>query len=716
MVWKNSAASVQSSRRPGRGRPFRPALELLEDRYAPATFTVTGTDDGLGAITPTGPDTFTATTLRAAIDFANFNGDEADLIQFAPDLANGTINLTAEDSYLPTDLGHSAFVVRGNITILGFATESLTIDAGGLRRHFAVTPTGKLTLQYLTLRGGAAVGGNGGDFAMGGGGGGGAGLGGSIFNYQGLVILENCTLMYNNAQGGYGGSLENLFDGGGGGGGGSAAFSGGVSFNQSDDLGGGAGGAGMRGPGGNAGGQADGYKGGLGGANGQNQQAGPNQAGSNGGGGGGGSYSSNIFYQVVHSGAPGTKPNAFGFGGGGGGGAVLAGSGISTYGDAKGAAGGFGAGGGGAGYKKAANGGAGGFGGGGGGGTGSNNAGVSVFGGGTGGTYNGGTNNLALGGGGGGGAGLGGAIFSNGGFVSLTNCTLSGNSAQGGLGGSVAPQSGMTAGANGSGFGGAVFVLNGQFVSTLTTISGNTSTSGGNQVYLLSMGQGAVAGARLVNTVVGQAEASAAADVFFQALNGAKLPKVTGAKNFIGNPGNFPRSALVGTGDPMLLPLADNGGPTPTMLPQVGSPLVNAGQNQTRWEPLSLTDQRGQPRLQNAFVDIGSVEVDWSQPPVLRDLFVDGGSVLSFTRLNVVFSGPVTVTPGAFRLTRGGSQANVPIRTEEVTANGFTFVRLIVGSRGPLRGSFTLTLDGSRLLDENGDPLEALTGVRQFVV
>jgi hypothetical protein len=69
---RQSLATRNSQRRGGgccrdqRSR-FRPALEGLEVRIAPAVFTVIGTADGPGTITSTGPDTFDATTLRAAV-------------------------------------------------------------------------------------------------------------------------------------------------------------------------------------------------------------------------------------------------------------------------------------------------------------------------------------------------------------------------------------------------------------------------------------------------------------------------------------------------------------------------------------------------------------------------------------------------------------------------------------------------------------------------
>jgi hypothetical protein len=68
---------------------------------------------------------------------------------------------------------------------------------------------------------------------------------------------------------------------------------------------------------------------------------------------------------------------------------------------------------------------------------------------------------------------------------------------------------------------------------------------------------------------------------------------------------------LVGV-DPLLGPLQDNGGPTPTMALLPGSPAIDAGSN-----PLNLTsDQRGNsPRVVGTAADIGAYELGASAPP-----------------------------------------------------------------------------------------------------
>jgi hypothetical protein len=59
--------------------------------------------------------------------------------------------------------------------------------------------------------------------------------------------------------------------------------------------------------------------------------------------------------------------------------------------------------------------------------------------------------------------------------------------------------------------------------------------------------------------------------------------------------------------DPQLGPLADNGGPTQTHLPQPGSPAIDAGNN-AALPPELATDQRGFERIFNGSIDIGAVE------------------------------------------------------------------------------------------------------------
>jgi len=93
-----------------------------------------------------------------------------------------------------------------------------------------------------------------------------------------------------------------------------------------------------------------------------------------------------------------------------------------------------------------------------------------------------------------------------------------------------------------------------------------------------------------------------------------------------------PSCALTATGDtqtpgadPLLGPLADNGGNTPTLLPQTGSPLLDkipAAACQTPPATGVTTDQRTEPRPGFEQCDIGAVELQpLPPPPVIQPTF-----------------------------------------------------------------------------------------------
>jgi hypothetical protein len=79
--------------------------------------------------------------------------------------------------------------------------------------------------------------------------------------------------------------------------------------------------------------------------------------------------------------------------------------------------------------------------------------------------------------GGGGGGGLGGAIFNHRGLLTLTNCTVEANVAQGGDSHAI-ENFGMYGTPGGSGYGGGVFNLNGTVVFDGCTLSSNISNAG----------------------------------------------------------------------------------------------------------------------------------------------------------------------------------------------------------------------------------------------
>jgi hypothetical protein len=568
-------------------RRVRPCLEELEDRTVPATFNV---------------DPGNVSELVADMKTANSNG-QANVIN----LFNGSIyDLTKIDNYWYGPNGLPP--ITSNLTIHGNGATIQRDSASGTSdfRLFYVSggmelKPGTLTMDNVTLKNGMAKGGDSGS------GGGALGAGGAIFN-QGTLNLTAVTLADNTAQGGSTGvSIYHVAGGGGmgqdggtysgGGFGGSVGNYGGTG-GASDQSGAGGGGGFLAGAdgssypghGGGLGGfstfGADGGSGGRGGYN-YSTENGPNGAGGNFGAGGNDGLSPDLA-------------------GGGSGGGVGGGGGPSVY--DIGGDGGFGGGGGGPGSTEAG-GGNGGFGGGGGGGGGDpGTPGSGGFGGGNGSGYDGG-----------GGAGMGGAIFNMGadsadpgsGTATLVNCTLTNNTAQGGS----APAG--NGGALGQGLGGGVFNLDGSVTLTNDTVSGNHASYAGQAVYNLAYGNdidtGAPAGASLVlnNNILANTGGSFITDLVstVQNANAADAATVSGSHNLVmRSAGTINPGVITQTADPMLGPLQNNGGLTPTMKPQTGSPALGGGDHSAA----PGTDQRGVPRhlgLLPVPIDLGSVQV-----------------------------------------------------------------------------------------------------------
>src|SRR5262249_50733734 len=142
---------------------------------------------------------------------------------------------------------------------------------------------------------------------------------------------------------------------------------------------------------------------------------------------------------------------------------------------------------------------------------------------------------------GGGGGGFGGAIFNLGGTITITNSTLSGNTAMGGAAGGGSATAG-------TGLGGAIFNLNGTLNLTNDTIFGNStsgSNTGGSGIYNLSDGEtpatqdigiSSASTVTMTNTIVGEAT-SVQADFVSNSINikSAGTPTLSGSNNIITN-------------------------------------------------------------------------------------------------------------------------------------------------------------------------------------
>ena len=244
--------------------------------------------------------------------------------------------------------------------------------------------------------------------------------------------------------------------------------------------------------------------------------------------------------------------------------------------------------------------------------------------------------------GGNGGLAAGAGIYSSG-SVTIVNCTLSGNTAIGGAGGTYGGPgnsglSGGTGGPGGIGQGGGLFVANGgTLISINTTVSNNSALgasggggdgSGANGSPSSGQGGGVqnAGTAKPQNTIIaGNAVSGANAqgpDVFgaFTSQGFNLIGKSDNSTGFSNGTNGDKVGSVASLLDPKLTSLASNGGPTQTMALDVGSPAIDAGNNTLAVDANSqalTTDQRGSgfPRMlkgnaasAGAIVDIGSYE------------------------------------------------------------------------------------------------------------
>ena len=212
---------------------------------------------------------------------------------------------------------------------------------------------------------------------------------------------------------------------------------------------------------------------------------------------------------------------------------------------------------------------------------------------------------------------MGGAIFNMQGTLTITNSTLAGDAATGG-GGTVADP--------GKGYGGAVFNLNGSFTTVDATFANDSADYDGSAIY--NMAYDAAVSRTAQTTLSGTIVATGGGPG--PSLTNDKSSYITPSPNLgsanvdvsrsdlvqtmNANPGSSPIVGTPLTADPLLGPLQDNGGPTETMAPAVGSPAIDAGSSFGE-----ATDQRGDPRpvdfpgVANAAggdaADIGAFEV-----------------------------------------------------------------------------------------------------------
>ena len=250
-------------------------------------------------------------------------------------------------------------------------------------------------------------------------------------------------------------------------------------------------------------------------------------------------------------------------------------------------------------------------------------------------------------------SGGGGGIFSSG-TLTLTRSTVSGNSTIGRGGGiygadpTITITNGTISG-NTALNGGGIFNRFGTVIITHATIAGNTATDNGGGIWNFG---GTMT---LANSIVSGNTAATPSD------------DCAGSITSLGhNLASDASCAFAGVGDlnstdPLLGPLADNGGPTMTHALLSGSPAIDA-------VPLAFctvtTDQRGVPRPQGPECDIGAFEVEVCPLPPL--------------------TGSITI-----RVCNSGTIGNT---TTALSSTGGNFGGGSVGGRGGRGGSVNATL------------------------
>jgi hypothetical protein len=211
-------------------------------------------------------------------------------------------------------------------------------------------------------------------------------------------------------------------------------------------------------------------------------------------------------------------------------------------------------------------------------------------------------------------------VFNMQGSVTVVNSTFVGNSATGG--------EPLDLPDPGKGMGGAVFNMSGSFVAVGSTFAQNSASDRGTTIYNLvydSLTE-RLAQVTLRDTIVARGT-GAPEDLVSDETDYNLLPErgkadaAIGERNIVQTSAGREDGTISGTAltaDPLLGPLASNGGFTQTMLPGAGSPALDAG------SAFGLTtDQRGLarpsdlPSIANFSdgADIGAVEVQAPAPP-----------------------------------------------------------------------------------------------------
>lgn len=301
----------------------------------------------------------------------------------------------------------------------------------------------------------------------------------------------------------------------------------------------------------------------------------------------------------------------------------------------------------------------------------------------------------------------GGAIFTSSGSISIRNSTLSGNTAFGTQGG------------------GAIEVYSAGFSGTIsvnsTTLTNNKAPYGKGGGLFMRGSPGTV---EFNNSILAGNSAAAGPDLYYFDASGSNPSRnIGGDYNLVGTNENTNMvftgaiGNQIGTSDtmpinPMLAPLATNGGIGLSHLPLTGSPVINAGSTTVTF------DQLGQAR--SAMTDIGAVE--WhTKPPTakatLSNVTVSGSTYTA----TVVYSDDTAIDSASIDITDvalSGPGYAVPVAPISAMASGVGTVTAVYQFAAPggnwtksANGTYTLTLQSGKVFDNAMPANGALGGV-----
>jgi hypothetical protein len=279
-----------------------------------------------------------------------------------------------------------------------------------------------------------------------------------------------------------------------------------------------------------------------------------------------------------------------------------------------------------------------------------------------------------------GGVGGSGGGIDNSGTLTVNHVAVTGNSAL--VGGGIANEqlgtltvNNSTLSGNSAASGGAIYNL-GTFTATNTTIAGNSGFIKGAGIF--NMGTVTMVNSTIAYNVAstggvggGLDSASASTSLFntIVALNTVGSGASATASDIAGNVASASASNLIGTGgsggltnktngnqvgvaNPLLGPLANNGGPTQTIALLVGSPAIGAGSATIAGVAVPQTDQRGNARPATA-IDIGAYQ-----------------SLSVVVAPGVIAGSPATSTPVAYSVSAASASSSVAAASPVAVAPG----------------------------------------------